>query len=196
VFLGRSPDEPVDRDLEGWYRALLGALRDPALRSGAWRLCERSGWPGNDRWSQLVAWCWEGRAAGEAAAQAAPAEGAPAGPAQEAPAARAPVEGAPAAGEAGPTATPGDGALPADPDRWLVVVNLGAEPAAGHVTVPPSWSAVRGRAVRLVDPVNGAAFDRPGDALLDGLYVELGPWGSHLFSVRLAARQPDPREEA
>jgi hypothetical protein len=23
-------------------------------------LCERSGWPGDDRYQSLVAWCWEG----------------------------------------------------------------------------------------------------------------------------------------
>ena len=146
VFLGRAPDEPPDRDLERWYRALLGVLRHPALRSGRWELCERSGWPGNDRWTQLVAWCWEGTA-------------------------------------------------PGDVDRWLIVVNLGAGTAAGHVTVPPSWGALRGAAVRLVDPVHDTSFDRPGDDLLDGLYVELPPWGSHLFSIQLAAREPDRREE-
>jgi hypothetical protein len=146
VFLGRAPDEPPDPDLERWYRALLGVLRQPAFRSGRWELCARSGWPGNDRWSQLVAWCWEG-------------------------------------------------AAPGDVDRWLIVVNLGAWTAAGHVTAPSSWGDLRGAAVRLVDPVHDTSFDRPGDDLLDGLYVQLDPWGSHLFSIQLAAREPDRREE-
>jgi len=150
VFLGRAPDEPRDRDLERWYRALLGVLRQPAFRSGRWELCARSGWPGNDRWSQLVAWCWEGAAPGETGA---------------------------------------------DLDRWLIIVNLGAETASGHVAAPPSWGDLRGAAVRLVDPVHDTSFDRPGDDLLDGLYVELPRWGSHLFSIQLAVREPDRREE-
>jgi hypothetical protein len=150
VFLGRAPDEPPDPDLERWYRALLGVLRQPAFRSGRWELCARSGWPGNDRWSQLVAWCWEGAAPGETGA---------------------------------------------DLDRWLIIVNLGAETASGHVAAPPSWGDLRGATVRLVDPVHDTSFDRPGDDLLDGLYVELPRWGSHLFSIQLAVREPDRREE-
>ncbi len=150
VFLGRAPDEPPDPDLQRWYRAFLGVLRQPALRSGSWELCDRSGWPGNDHWSQLVAWCWEDAAPGETGA---------------------------------------------DADRWLIVVNLGPTTAEGHVTVPRSWGAMRGEDVRLVDPVHGAAFDRSGDDLLDGLYVELDPWGSHLFSIQLAVRETDRREE-
>ena len=150
VFLGRVPDEPPDPDLQRWYRALLGVLRRPALRSGRWELCERWGWPGNDRSDQLVAWSWEG---------AAPAE------------------------------------TGADLDRWLVVVNLGPDTAEGQVTVPPGWGDLRGRALRLLDPVHDIAFDRSGDELLDGLYVQLDPWGSHQFSIQLAPREPDRREE-
>jgi hypothetical protein len=151
VFLGRAPDETPDAELEHWYRALLEVVRDPALRAGRWQLCERRGWPGNERWTQLVAWCWEGSASDPTAA--------------------------------------------ADVPRWLIVVNLSAETAAGHVTVPPSWGALRSELLSLVDPVHETAFDRPGDDLLDGLYVELGPWGSHLFSIRPATRELDPGEE-
>ena len=150
VFLGRAPEEPPDLDLARWYRAVLDTLRDPAFRSGIWQLCERSGWPGNDRWSQLLAWCWEAPAAGDAV-------------------------------------TP-------DADRWLVVVNLGAETAACHVAVPLSWGDLRGRTLHLVDPVHHSAFERSGDELLDGLYIQLDPWGSHLFSIQLAVREPDRPE--
>ena len=38
-------------------------------------------------------------------------------------------------------------------------------------------------AVRLVDPTNDVAYERDGDDLVDGLYVELAPWGWHLFRV-------------
>ena len=65
--------------------------------------------------------------------------------------------------------------------RTLVVVNLGAETAAGHVSVP--WDDLRGRQWRLADPTTGETFERSGDDLADGLYVELAPWGWHLFAV-------------
>jgi hypothetical protein len=60
VFLGRYPDEPVNDDLVAFYRSLLDSLRDPTFHDGRWRLCERSGWPGNDDYRNLLAWCWEG----------------------------------------------------------------------------------------------------------------------------------------
>jgi hypothetical protein len=60
VFLGRFPDEPVDTKLLAFHRSLMAALRDPTFRNGTWRLCERSGWPGNESAGNLVAWCWEG----------------------------------------------------------------------------------------------------------------------------------------
>jgi hypothetical protein len=60
VFLGRYPDEPVDAELLAFHRSLLAAVSDPTFRHGRWRLCERSGWPGNDRFEDLVAWCWDG----------------------------------------------------------------------------------------------------------------------------------------
>jgi hypothetical protein len=58
VFLGRRPDEPVDRDLFEFYGRLLKAVDAPMFRDGEWRLCERSGWPDNSSFLNLVAWCW------------------------------------------------------------------------------------------------------------------------------------------
>ena len=60
VFLGRYPIEPGDSALIAFYRSLLPALADPTLRYGHWKLCDRSGWPGDDRYQDLVTWCWEG----------------------------------------------------------------------------------------------------------------------------------------
>jgi hypothetical protein len=141
VFLARAPAEPPDPSLATWYTRLLDVLARPALRRGRWALCGRSGWPGNERYTQLLAWCWTGEDDEDA-----------------------------------------DG-----PERWLIVVNVGRVAAAGHVTVPAAWEDLRGRGLRLVDPVHDTAYDRTGEMLTDGLYVELPPGGSHLFSVRPAA---------
>jgi hypothetical protein len=65
--------------------------------------------------------------------------------------------------------------------RWLVVVNLSDRRAAGHVRAP--WADLRGRRVRLVDPTRDEVFDRDGDEVCDGLYVELAPWAWHLLRV-------------
>ena len=65
--------------------------------------------------------------------------------------------------------------------RWLVVVNLSDTTSAGHVHVP--WDDLRGHVWHLVDPTHGTAYDRTGDDLVDGLYVELAPWSWHLFRL-------------
>jgi len=59
VFLGRRPPEPVDRDLQAFYKNLFRILRRPLFREGEWRLCERSGWPDNRSFLDLIAWCWK-----------------------------------------------------------------------------------------------------------------------------------------
>jgi len=58
VFLGRGPDEQPDGDLRAFYERLLQAVADSSLRDGDWRLCECSGWPDDDSYRRLVAWCW------------------------------------------------------------------------------------------------------------------------------------------
>ncbi|MDY7103375.1 MAG: alpha-amylase family glycosyl hydrolase [Actinomycetota bacterium] len=62
VFLGRFPDEEPDPDLEAFHRALLAAIADRTFHDGTWRLCEREGWGegGDDTWTDLVAWSWDG----------------------------------------------------------------------------------------------------------------------------------------
>jgi hypothetical protein len=127
VFLGRYPDEPTDSALLGFYRSLLQALADPTFRAGRWRLCERSGWPGDDRYLNLVAWCWEGAT------------------------------------------------------RWLIVVNLSDSAVAGMVRTP--WAELRGRQWQLTDPTRNIAFQRSGDDLVNGLFVELDAWQWHMFRI-------------
>jgi hypothetical protein len=60
VFLGRRPEEPVDEGLARFYRQLLRAADEDVFRHGDWRLCERSGWPDNASYQNLLTWCWAG----------------------------------------------------------------------------------------------------------------------------------------
>jgi hypothetical protein len=59
VFLRRRPDEIPDRNLQGFYKSLLQTLRSADVRGGEWTLCERTGWPDNDNYMNMVAWCWQ-----------------------------------------------------------------------------------------------------------------------------------------
>jgi hypothetical protein len=58
VFLGRRPLEPVDKELQAFYTKLLKTIDRPVFRDGQWTLCERSGWPNNASFQNLVAWIW------------------------------------------------------------------------------------------------------------------------------------------
>ena len=59
VFLGRRPVEPVDQDLAVFYTRLLEETNRDVFRNGQWRLCERTGWPDNESYRNILAWCWE-----------------------------------------------------------------------------------------------------------------------------------------
>jgi glycosidase len=58
VFLARRPVELIDTDLQAFYYQLLAAIKETRLREGTWQLCERTGWPDNDSYLNLLAWCW------------------------------------------------------------------------------------------------------------------------------------------
>jgi hypothetical protein len=58
VFLARRPAEPVDHDLTAFYGRLLKETDRDLFRNGAWRLCERSGWPDNQSCRNILTWCW------------------------------------------------------------------------------------------------------------------------------------------
>ncbi len=58
VFLGRRPEEPTDGDLQAFYAKLLEAIDRPIFHGGQWRLCDRTGWPDNATFQNLVAWSW------------------------------------------------------------------------------------------------------------------------------------------
>jgi len=58
VFLGRRPQEPSNHEWLAFYTTLLQALDNPVFRDGQWSLCERTGWPDNSSFQDLVAWTW------------------------------------------------------------------------------------------------------------------------------------------
>ncbi len=55
VQLARRAEEPVDAELEGYYARVLKAA---GALSGAWVLCETTGWPDNPSHVNLLAWTW------------------------------------------------------------------------------------------------------------------------------------------
>jgi hypothetical protein len=69
-------------------------------------------------------------------------------------------------------------------ERWVVVVNLSGGQGQGRVRIP--WEDLNGKSWRLTDRLMSATYDRDGAEMHDpGLYVDLSPWGRHLFEVEL-----------
>ncbi len=67
-------------------------------------------------------------------------------------------------------------------ERYLIVVNFSEGTAQALVRV--TWDELRGKIWRLADVFAGETFDRSGDEVRDyGLYVDLGSWGFHFFSL-------------
>ena len=58
VFLGRRPQETADAALLSFYATLLKNIDSPLFASGEWAVCERTGWPDNQSFQNLVAWTW------------------------------------------------------------------------------------------------------------------------------------------
>ncbi len=75
-------------------------------------------------------------------------------------------------------------------DRRLVAVNLSDRAVQARIQVP--WRELRGQSWSLVDALSDATYERDGDDMqLQGLYVELGPWGYHFFQCsRIGKVQP------
>ena len=70
---------------------------------------------------------------------------------------------------------------PAGPRR-LVVVNYAGN--QGQCYVRPPWADLAGHAVSLRDLMSPARYERTGDDLLArGLYLDLPPWGYHVFEL-------------
>jgi hypothetical protein len=58
VFLRRRPDEPVREDVQIFYHRLLPVIHHSVFHRGYWQMCESTGWPDNDSYHNLLAWCW------------------------------------------------------------------------------------------------------------------------------------------
>ncbi len=58
VFLRRRVEESADEGLLAFYAKLLTAIDQSAFREGQWNLCERTGWPDNSSFQNLIAWSW------------------------------------------------------------------------------------------------------------------------------------------
>ena len=70
--------------------------------------------------------------------------------------------------------------------RMLVVANYAGNQGQCHVRLP--FDDLIGRPVRLQDGMSSAVYDRNGDDLvLPGLYLDMPPWGYHVFNVTGAA---------
>jgi hypothetical protein len=71
-----------------------------------------------------------------------------------------------------------------DGQRRLIAVNYADHQSQCHVRLP--WSDITGRALRLADMMSAAAYDRDGSEVSSrGLYLDLAPWGYHVFDVTM-----------
>jgi hypothetical protein len=69
-----------------------------------------------------------------------------------------------------------------DGQRRLVAVNYAGNQSQCYVRLP--FPDLAGRAVRLEDLMGGVSYDRDGgDVASRGLYLDLPPWGYHVFEV-------------
>ena len=70
-----------------------------------------------------------------------------------------------------------------DEERVLIVVNFSDGNSQALVHVP--WDELRGKKWRLADALSEEVYDRSGNKMRDsGLYVDLPPWGYHVFVLR------------
>lgn len=68
--------------------------------------------------------------------------------------------------------------------RLLIAVNYAANQSQCYVRLP--WLDLRGRSVRLEDLLSPVIYDRNGSGLVEpGLYLDLPPWGRHVFELSM-----------
>ena len=68
--------------------------------------------------------------------------------------------------------------------RVLIAVNYSASQSQCYLR--PPFAEIRGRRVRFEDRLGPDAYERDGDEVLGrGLYLDLMPWGCHVFDVKV-----------
>jgi hypothetical protein len=71
-------------------------------------------------------------------------------------------------------------------ERMLVVVNYAPYSSQCYVSLP--FPEIENHSVRLDDSLSSASYSRDGNELLErGLYLDLGPWSYHVFTLEVAA---------
>lgn len=74
--------------------------------------------------------------------------------------------------------------------RVVVVVNASDQASQGRVRVP--WMELEGKTWILDDALNGMQYERRGDEMVDpGLFVNLDPYGFHVFELSALRRGRD-----
>ncbi len=57
----RGPVEPVNEELQTFYRTLLDVIRKPLLHQGRWQLLQCiPAWNGNESWESFISFLWQG----------------------------------------------------------------------------------------------------------------------------------------
>lgn len=59
VFLARRTAEPINQELESFYKYLLHETTCEVFKNGNWSLCEQHGWPDNQSCKNILTWCWK-----------------------------------------------------------------------------------------------------------------------------------------
>ena len=78
--------------------------------------------------------------------------------------------------------------------RRLVAVNYSDHQGQCYVALP--WADLRGETFRLSDRLGPSIYDRDGDGLAArGLFLDLAPWGYHVFDVAPAIDRPGDSPE-
>ena len=73
-----------------------------------------------------------------------------------------------------------------DSERFLIAVNQSGHRSQCYVRVP--FTGLAGSRVQLADRLGSARYDRDGAELeARGLYLDLPPWGRHVFDVSISA---------
>lgn len=156
--LSRRMEEPVDVGVCDFYRQMLTALDDPIFKCGHWwHLNPTPAWEGNTTHEHFVVSLW-----------------------QLFPERVPKPSGERALGEK----ESDQRRIPSPPtDRVLVVVNYGPTQAQCYVRLPLEDRP--GQTITLHDEMSTAEYVRDHNEMRErGLYLDLPPWGYHLFRLR------------